>query len=173
MIHVHKSGGTSLHDVFIYLNKKYKKSNLVRHKWFEPPKSREIFADEKRKILSTVTVGTEVEVFWRGKFYPGIVRAHHPDGARGGGDPGHVYTVRYPEGGEMERLNLAETQFRVIGGKRRSAAAKGREQQPGGRGGREDPAGEAAGTRERRLEGPSLHLCDEECRHSYLPSAAA
>jgi len=37
MIHVHKSGGTSLHRTFDYLDK-YSGAELVRHKWFISPR---------------------------------------------------------------------------------------------------------------------------------------
>jgi DNA mismatch repair protein MSH6 len=70
-----------------------------------------------RKLLSEITVGTRLAVYWPDddEHYPCTIRAHRP---RRGQDPGHLYELHY-EDGEVETIDLARERFRVIGGKKK------------------------------------------------------
>ncbi|KAL7536643.1 hypothetical protein ACHAXR_011038 [Thalassiosira sp. AJA248-18] len=76
----------------------------------------------KMQLLSQITIGAKVEVYWGGDdtYYPGTVISHVvlKGGTRGhdGKDKreGHVYSIHYDDG-EVENVDLATERFRVVG----------------------------------------------------------
>ena len=77
---------------------------------------------QQLKLLSQITVGTKIAIFWPddNEYYPCMVHAHCPRDGMLGKDEQHRYTLHY-EDGEIETLHLTNERFRIIGGRIRSS----------------------------------------------------
>lgn len=111
-------------------------------------------SSQQLKLLSKITVGTKLAVFWPddNEYYPCLVHSHRPSvGKTGVGQ--HRYTLHY-EDGEIETVDLAMERFRIIGGKKRSSTATSEKEENHGN----DDGEQSADKKRRRI----LEESDEE-----------
>lgn len=118
-IHVHKSGGTSLRSAIVHLAKRYggSGSQLVRHKWFQPPRKADISALTTVELerLANVTEGADIELDWpnEGRKYIGtVIRSEEKTTEEN--VISYPFTIKF-EDGSVEKMDLATESFRIIG----------------------------------------------------------
>mmetsp|Transcript_684 Transcript_684/g.1403 ORF Transcript_684/g.1403 Transcript_684/m.1403 type:complete len:95 (-) Transcript_684:126-410(-) len=70
---------------------------------------------EDEDLLSQITIGTKISIYWPmpdDEWYPAIVAKSRPVPKSLSGNHAY-YTINYDDG-EVETINLAEEQFRII-----------------------------------------------------------